>query len=117
MKNENKKLVWNVFREDFSSGDIIQWNIFRHGRFYEDLQKTFKRLRKEPEREEVAEIVRRDLMYYFWSKCEYEIIISGFPGREGKEEKIDVYTQVMMNWDIFFQYLWENQIILRRKNT
>ena len=40
-------------------------------------------------------------MYYFWSKCEYEVIVSAWPPRDGSERKIDIYTQLKENWDIF----------------
>ena len=40
-------------------------------------------------------------MYYFWSKCEYEVIVSAWPPREGSDRKIDIYTQLKENWDIF----------------
>lgn len=40
-------------------------------------------------------------MYYFWAKCEYEVIVSSWPPREGSERKIDVYDQLKENWDIF----------------
>lgn len=40
-------------------------------------------------------------MYYFWAKCEYEVIVSSWPPREGSERKIDIYTQLKENWDIF----------------
>jgi hypothetical protein len=40
-------------------------------------------------------------MYYFWSKCEYEVIVSAWPPRDGSDRKIDIYTQLKENWDIF----------------
>lgn len=46
-------------------------------------------------------------MYYFWSKCEWEIILSDFPpSKKFQEKKVDVYEQVMLNWDIFINYVW-----------
>lgn len=47
-------------------------------------------------------------MYYFWSKCEWEIILSDFPPSDRfKKKKVDVYEQVMLNWDKFINYLWK----------
>jgi len=43
----------------------------------------------------------RQCMYYFWSKCEYEVIVSAWPPKDGSERKIDIYTQLKENWDIF----------------
>lgn len=44
-------------------------------------------------------------MYYMWSKCEYEIILSPWTGR-ADDIKIDVYDQIMMNFDKFVDYVW-----------
>ena len=46
-------------------------------------------------------------MYYFWCKSEYEIILSPWC-RSSKDEdkKIDIYTQVMANWNKFVDYVW-----------
>lgn len=43
----------------------------------------------------------RQCMYYFWAKCEYEVIVSAWPPKEGSDRKIDIYTQLKENWDIF----------------
>ena len=49
-------------------------------------------------------------MYYFWSKCEWEIILSDWPPSDTFcKEKIDVFDQVMLNWDIFVDYIWNNR--------
>lgn len=47
-------------------------------------------------------------MYWFWSKCEYEIVISPWVGRnkEEAEVKIDIHDQVMLNFDRFVDYCW-----------
>ena len=51
--------------------------------------------------------VRSELMYYFWSKCEWEIVITDWPS--GKAEyKTDVFYQVKLNWDAFCGYLMGN---------
>ena len=77
-------------------------------------------------------------MYHFWSKSEWEIALTDWPthidvkevarlqkeldehfGRWNREpysidvhlrvaEKIDVFDQVMLNWDIFIDYLWNS---------
>lgn len=39
--------------------------------------------------------------YYFWAKCEYEVIVSAWPPKDGSDRKIDIYTQLKENWDIF----------------
>ena len=51
--------------------------------------------------------LERLCMYYFWSKCEYEVIVSAWPPREGSEEKIDIYDQLKANWDIFKELVFK----------
>jgi hypothetical protein len=51
--------------------------------------------------------LERLCMYYFWSKCEYEVIVSSWPPREGSEEKIDIYDQLKANWDIFRELVFK----------
>jgi hypothetical protein len=46
-------------------------------------------------------------LYYFWAKCEYEVIVSGWPPRDGSERKIDIYTQLKENWDIFKELVFK----------
>lgn len=45
------------------------------------------------------------MKYYFWSKCEWEIIICPWVGK-ADDIKIDVYDQLMLNWDKFVDYVW-----------
>lgn len=81
-------------------------NIFEHSSFYKDFQKVLKTIN---DKQDFADKIKSLLMYYFWSKCEYEIIISAFPESKDQKEKIkiDVYEQVMLNWDAFIDYVWE----------
>ena len=97
------QLTWNVYRYNFNSKRIETTNIFNHWRFEEDVKSDLcRRLTKGS----FEERLRRNLMYYFWSKCEHEIIVSSWPYTEDAAAKIDVYQQVMMNWNIFLEYTW-----------
>lgn len=49
----------------------------------------------------VEERLNRLCMYYFWCKCEYEVIVSSWPPRDDTDTKIDIYTQLRENWEIF----------------
>ena len=136
------ELKWNVFRYDINKNKITTFNIFDHWKFNEDVQKSLKKFKDE---DEFAEHLRRDLMYYFWSKYEYEVVITTFPpyismyelDRMNEERwshkdkygtdyirqdvnldtgiKIDIYEQVMNNWDIFLDYVWNSKIHRPRK--
>lgn len=135
-------LEWNVFRHDVNSNKIVTFNIFNHWKFSEDVQKSLKKFK---DKDEFAEHLRRDLMYYFWSKYEHEVVITTFPPYITMKEldnlnekralhkekygrdfvlidvspdtgvKIDIYAQVMNNWDIFLDYVWNSK--WHRKNN
>ena len=101
-------IQWNVYIEDFNNKRIEIYNVLNHGGFLKDVQKAIKKFKNDKEAFEKE--VKSSLMYYYWSKCEWEIILSSWPERKDfKEEKIDVYDQVMLNWDVFINYLWDNQ--------
>lgn len=97
-------MTWNVYRHNVNSGEIVCFNIFDHWKFNEDVQED---LRKYTSREEFAKRLRSNLFYYFCSKCEYEVLVSPWIGDKEKGTiKIDIYDQVMMNWEIFLSYVW-----------
>ena len=104
-------LEWNVFVEDINRREIIEYNIFNHGSFIAGVKNLEK---SRPNRKEFEEQLNRLLRYYFWSKCEWEIVLSEWPPPRQKKEyvksrKIDVYDQIKLNWDFFVSYVWENR--------
>lgn len=109
-------LIWNVFHENFNAKCIEVVNIFDHFGFREDCRKAARKYKDD--REKFTEEVRRSLMYFFWAKCEHEIILSSWPpAREGfQHRKVDVYEQVMLNWPVFAEYVWQNLKELTRKS-
>ena len=52
----------------------------------------------------VKEFIVKECRYQFWSRCEYEIIISSWPDEINKK-KIDVYDQIVLNIDIITKIL------------
>lgn len=127
----SNELEWNVFEYNFNSNEIEVRNIFNHWRFLNDLYN----LKKETDFKKFSEEVRKKLMYYYWSKCEYEVIITSWPPYIAKEElnrinnedvkyrtcvnlecgeKVDVYIQIMLNWDKFINYLWSNKNLIKK---
>lgn len=59
--------------------------------------------------EEFKNFIEGKSMYQYWSRCEYEIILSDWPNNK-KFRKIDVHYQIMMNIDIVTDILMENVI-------
>lgn len=130
------KLEWNVYTYDFNSKEIKKFNIFNHGRFLEDVKKDLKKCET---KEEFTERLRGHLFYYYGSKCEWEVVVTSWVphitiqelerlNAEREEnikkydrepyhlyvnpdigEKIDVYEQVRLNWDIFVDYVWSHK--------
>ena len=86
---------------------IETYNVFNHWRFKEDCDSNWKK--NKGNRDVFNETLRKDLLYYFWSKCEWEVVIQHWPTSERcNDKKIDVYEQIMMNWEIFADYVWKS---------
>lgn len=101
-----RDMEWYVYVEDMNCRNITAYNIFRHGRFMDDVQKIYKRYKDDFEVFSLE--IKKSLQYYFWSKAEWEIILSDWPPSNSFQgKKIDVYDQVMLNWDVFIRYVWE----------
>lgn len=100
-----REMHWNVIAEDFNGRRIDAFDIFEHGGFADDVVKSYRKYRNDFGA--FSEDVRKLLAYYFWSKCEWEVIISAWPPSDRiPERKVDVYEQVMLNWDVFIEYVW-----------
>ena len=142
-KPNTKRLEWYVFIHDDNTHEIVPVNVFNHSLcFMEGLIEAKKKYGKDYKK--FSNKVRDILRYSYWSKCEYETLITSLLPyidkkeflrirneydkriNEGKEFyyenvhltvgcKIDVYTQVMMNWDRFIEYVWNNKHLITRK--
>ena len=127
------KLVWNAYKYSCSTGEFRIFNIFDHNSFYCNIRKLLK---LDISKEDFAERLRREVQYYYWSKTEWECIITGSQPRIDRKElqriisecylqclnadppskrsfvnllhsdKIDVYDQLCLNWDAFVDYVW-----------
>ena len=104
-------LTWNVYVENINQRCIEVHNIFDHSRLVADLKKDLKEYKDD--KDGFAERLRRELMYYYWSKCEWEVIVTSWPPPSPESDfediKIDVYEQVRLNWDVFVDYVWEHR--------
>lgn len=106
---ENVVPEWNVFVEDVNGQCIKVYDIFTHKKFYQDCLKNYEENKND--QVNFRKQLRKDLMYYFWSKCEWEVVLTCWPPAKAdrfKDEKIDVFDQVSLNWDVFVDYVWEN---------
>lgn len=100
-------MKWIVYYHDINSDKMSTYNIFEHGSFRKYVKEVVEEYK---DKDEFAKQLKSELRYYFWSKAEWEIILSPWVGgKNTRELKIDVYDQVMNNWDIFVDYVWENR--------
>lgn len=129
-------LEWNVYYHDFNKRSIERFNVFRHGRFLEDVKNDLKNCKT---MEEFAENLLRHLRYYYWGKAEWEVVITSWVPHITVSEldrinaerertlkeydrepyslyinpdvgaKVDIYEQIMLNWGIFVDYIWSHR--------
>lgn len=99
---------------DYSAIKNFNVIIENNGQFESyDIMPTLIRKYKECKREkpvtheEFLEFVKKESMYHWWAKCEYEIILSDWPGRR-VSRKIDIHAQVMMNHELVTRILEAN---------
>lgn len=129
---DKDKLEWIVIIEDWNAQQMVPYNIFNHVSFVERVKEAFKESKNKTEFEER---LRHVLLYYYWSKSEWEFIATSWPPYVNGEEidrlnnerqekidkygkfyradvrlnvakKLDVYTQIRMNWSPFVNYVW-----------
>ena len=108
-------LKWLVYREEPNEKRIREVNIFDHYRFLEDCRKNVRK--NKDDKAAFVEQLRRDLMYYFWSRCQYEIILTSWPPDKGNfhDLKIDIYDQVRQHWNVFSDWVWDHRKELTSK--
>lgn len=127
----SKELVWNAYINDLD--EIKVFNIFNSVTFLRGLIQANKEYKED---KEFICKVRSILSYAFWSKYEYELVITSFPPYINKEEynrlantdikcyvnvnlktgeKIDIYNQVMINWEAFKLYILSNRKLIPKK--
>ena len=108
--DEKKKfhvLTWDFNRDKIEHYDVLPY-------FRDRLEERIER-NKESEDEyfkvpksfdEFKKFVEDESLYQFWSRCEYEMIVHGWPVRNN-DYKIDVHEQIMMNLDVISGILFD----------
>lgn len=130
----NKNLTWNVFIEDPNNKQIVTYNVLNKTIIEEIVNRTLG----VNDKDQFAEEVKSIIMYHYWSRSEWEVVITDWPPHMTRSEvdrlslevaehyrkynkypyavtinpivgkKVDVYDQVNLNWNIFIDYLWNN---------
>ena len=96
-------LVFNVIVYNFNTKKFEPYNIFTY------LEREFKKSSlKDMSKESLMSWILDKSQYMFWSRCEYEVILSPWPPNENVSRKIDVFEQIEMNIeviiDMFYNY-------------
>ena len=100
-----RDMHWFVYVDDFNGKRIVEYDIFEHHGFSEDVRKAYKKHRTDFDA--FSEKVRGSLFYYYRSKCEWEVIVGAWVASDRTPaRKVDVFEQVMLNWDVFIRYVW-----------
>lgn len=81
------------FQKYIDSGQISKQDLKR----YYEYPETF---------DDLKEFIKNESQYMYWAKCEYEMIVHGWPVQKG-DYKIDVHEQVMMNLQVITELLWD----------
>jgi len=103
-------MEWSAWYHNFNRNQLESFNIFNHGGFTRYAKERFV---ESETKEEFAEGLRRELQYYFWSKCEYELVITNVDGRiimtpwVGRRESVslDVTDDENFDWVDFYEWI------------
>lgn len=98
---------FNVIWQDFNTKTIEPYDIMPY--FIDEYKKDKKEKSKELPKtfSEFKTWIERKSGYMYWSRCQYEIIICGWPNMN-TQEKWDIHRQIMMNIDIVAEILMDN---------
>lgn len=119
-------LTWNFNLDKLEHYDVIPYFVDRYNERVENSKKKSVKKAMEanseykarfgvPETvEEFKEFVESESMYMFWSRCEWEMVIHGWPTQK-QDYKIDVHEQIMMNIDVVTNILYE-ELTKKTKN-
>lgn len=94
-------LKWYVLKENSATRKVEPYNVLAN---WDD---TLKKLRKKCKtKDEFKALLKREFMYYYWSKAECEILVCGlFNNSEEHIQKIDIWSQLEPNLDIITDYI------------
>lgn len=109
---------WNVYYYNFNAERIETFNIFKHNAFVKYISEYCKDIK---DKSEFANIVKRELQYFFWDKSEWELIIKLtddnrvflYPwcgSKNPENEKVEVTYKTNFDWLIFAEHRIGKQI-------
>lgn len=100
------KIEWNVFYYNINRNKIDTYNIFEHESFVRYVKEA---INEHKNKEKFEQQLKSELQYYFGEKCEWEILLSPWVSDEKVAVQINVYEQVMLNFNVFVDYVWKHK--------
>lgn len=113
-RREIEPFEWFVYREDFNSRNIERYNCLK---YYADRIKKLKK--KAKTKEKFAEELKHEMMWLYWSRCEYEVIIikeddkiylEPWISKNPEEHRIDITSDDLIDWKTFADIHIDRQI-------
>ena len=103
-------LKWNVLYHDFNSDSFKYYNILERGGFS---MYICKHLKESATKMEFAEKIKSELRYYFWSKAEWEIVVTKKDNRiiiapwcgSKNMPELDVTEDKEFDWPLFYDWI------------
>ena len=90
---------FNVLCFDFNARELKPYNIITEN-LLEEFKKKTKSLTSTTDKKKV---LNGYFLYHYWSKREYELFIGdAFEEDISKYKKVDIYTQIQMNFDVIY---------------
>lgn len=121
-------LSWYVYAYDHNKKSIERKDIFKGGYWKEVIDALMNQCRS---KDEFSAKFKQKLMAVYWHRSEYEVVVSHWPSYVSPDEakrlsgevnknpdathfnvnvensiKIDIFSQLMLNWPQFIDYIW-----------
>lgn len=100
MKVKNVNLEWYVLKWDVNSKKVVNYNILQW--LKEDVANEV-RLKNIYNKNTLHDYLKRQFMYYYWSKAGCEFFIYDLHGND--YEKVDIWRQIEPNLNHIVEYV------------
>lgn len=101
-------LKFYILIDDFNRKTLMEYNIFNNVNMCRFIDKYKKEYLSNKDRDAFVKELDRELMYSFWAKCEYEVMIADLFDTYNK--KVDVYQRIKPNIELIADLIidyWE----------
>ena len=119
MKSKDR-ISFYVLYKDFNTGDMIPYDVMKglynhifneNGTFrkkeFHIFDENFK-YKSITNKEDLKKFINNHFRYYYWSKCEWEFIVSDWPPtQKNRDKKVDIYDFLKPNIDLITNIVWE----------